>query len=173
MELSRGSFAFCDTGQREERTDRFPERRGDGLEHCEARVNHLPGFEQANRGSAGANPAAKLRLAHASRFSRFPDGLPERQESVGESQGLRTLRFFTQAWKPPCAISCRVLTFLTMIPNYRTSRIVVELAPELRSAVEEEAYRQTEGTHRKVTMSDVIRDLVADHLLAKKAGAVA
>ena len=65
------------------------------------------------------------------------------------------------------------LTFPTMTPNFRTARIVVELAPELREAVEVEADKQSVAAHRRVTMSDVVRDLVAQHLLvdSKKVGA--
>lgn len=57
-----------------------------------------------------------------------------------------------------------------MIPNHRAARLVVELAPELRAAVEAEAERQTEDSHRKVSMSDVIRDLVVEHLYSKNLG---
>ena len=59
-----------------------------------------------------------------------------------------------------------------MNPTYRAARIMVDLHPTLREAVEAAARTASERTHRRVTMSDVIRDLVTEHLLddSKKAG---
>lgn len=53
-----------------------------------------------------------------------------------------------------------------MVPTYRAARIVVECDPALREAVDAEAKAQSERARRRVTVSEVIRQLVNEHLLA-------
>ena len=54
-----------------------------------------------------------------------------------------------------------------MTTDYRMARLVVEIAPELRRAVEAEAERRSAVEFRRVTVSDVVRDLIASQLFHK------
>lgn len=53
-----------------------------------------------------------------------------------------------------------------MVPAYRSANIIVGLDPALREAVKAEAKARSTSV-RRVTMSEVIRELIASHLIAK------
>lgn len=54
-----------------------------------------------------------------------------------------------------------------MLPAYRSRNVIVGLDPILREALESEAKARS-SVVRKVTMSDIIRELIAEHVVAKK-----
>lgn len=54
-----------------------------------------------------------------------------------------------------------------MLPAYRSKNVIVGLDPILREALESEAKARS-SVVRKVTMSDIIRELIAEHLVANK-----
>ena len=57
-----------------------------------------------------------------------------------------------------------------MVPNYRSAKIIVDVAPELKAALKAEAKARS-GTAGKVTMTDVIREMLVAALGSKISGA--
>lgn len=54
-----------------------------------------------------------------------------------------------------------------MIPAFRATRLVIEVAPELRDALKREAARQTAERNTHITISDVIRDMLTTQFVNK------